>query len=192
MTQFNSSSFTNPEYELIAIHPEHFLPYGNVLPVFHSGSSTPTIYVLARDRCLCKSPEPDSPCLPTFRHVTERSSTIEHINIFLVILNAEIKFHRYLCMISQNPPTTPLPADVLNLMHLTVELVNLLYWIPVPTKGSQGEVELAEMIKYCQINPPRRMGPGTIEQGGVGIAKKDHGSFFLEMARSSGLSTVCM
>jgi hypothetical protein len=60
MTQFNSSSFTNPEYELIAIHPEHFLPYGNVLPVFHSGSSTPTIYVLARDRCLRKSPEPDT------------------------------------------------------------------------------------------------------------------------------------
>ncbi len=134
MIQFKSSSFTNPEYELVAIHPEHFLPCGSVLPIFHSESSTPTLYVSARDRRLRKSPLSDSPSLPTFCHVAERSVTVERINVFLVILNAEIKFHRYLHMISRNPPTIPLPADVLNLMHLTVELVPLLYWNPVSTK----------------------------------------------------------
>jgi hypothetical protein len=36
---------------------------------------------------------------------------------------------------SKNSPTTPLPDDVLDFMHLTVELVDLLYWKPVPTKG---------------------------------------------------------
>src|SRR6266849_1297456 len=117
MIQFKSSSFTNPEYELVAIHLEHFLPCGSVLPVFHSESSTPTLYVLARDRCLCKSPSSDCPFLPTFHHVGERSVTIWHLNVFLVILNAEIKFHWYLCIINQNPLSTPLPADVLNLMH---------------------------------------------------------------------------
>ena len=40
ITQFGSSSFTDPEYELVAMHPEHFLPCENVLPVFHSGSSS--------------------------------------------------------------------------------------------------------------------------------------------------------
>jgi hypothetical protein len=35
-------------------------------------------------------------------------------------------------MISQNPPTTPLPDDAIALMHLTVELVDLLYWKPLP------------------------------------------------------------
>jgi hypothetical protein len=139
MTQFSSSSFTNPEYELVAIYPEHFLPYGSVLPVFHSGTLTPTIYVSAEDQRLRESPEPDSPPLPTFHHAPESRSGFHHLNIFLVILNAEIKFHRYLHMISQNPPAKPLPADVLSLMHLTVELVHLLYWRPVPTKGSEGE-----------------------------------------------------
>jgi hypothetical protein len=38
-----------------------------------------------------------------------------------------------------------------------VELVDLLYWNPVPTKGSQGEVEFAKRMKYCQSN--------TIEKG---------------------------
>jgi hypothetical protein len=34
-------------------------------------------------------------------------------------------------MISQNPPTTPLPDDAIALMHLTIELVDLIYWEPV-------------------------------------------------------------
>lgn len=111
-----------------------------MLTVFHSPTSTPTNYVSAKDRCLRTSPEPDSPCLPAFFHVPKgRRSELDHVNIFLVILNAEIKFHRYLHMINENPPPTPLPANVLALMHLTVELVDLLYWEPVPTKGSQGE-----------------------------------------------------
>jgi hypothetical protein len=127
MRQFDSSSFTDPEYELVAIHPEHFLPRGSVLPVFHSGTSTSTIYVSERDRCLRKSSEPDSPRLPTFCHVTESRCWTDCLNVFLVILNAEIKFHRYLHMISENPPPTPLPADILTLMHLMMELVDLLY-----------------------------------------------------------------
>jgi hypothetical protein len=121
MTQFKPSSFTNPEYELVAIHPEHFLPCGSVLPVFHSATSAPTTYVSARDRCLRESSEPNSPRLPTLCNVTKgRIVDPHHLNVFLVILNAEIKFHRYLHMIRQNPPATPLPDDVLALMHLTV------------------------------------------------------------------------
>ncbi len=173
MTQFGSSSFTNPEYELVAIHPEHFLPCGNVLPVFCSATSTstPTIYISARDRRLRESPSPDSPRLSTFRHVTGSRIGFHRLNVFLVIMNAEIKFHRYLRMISQNPPTTPLPDDVLDLMYLTVELVDLIYWRPVPTKGSQGEV-FAEMIKRRQRNPPRTMRSDTaktIERGSSGV-----------------------
>lgn len=42
------------------------------------------------------------------------------LNIFLVILIAEIKFQRYLYLISQIPPATPLPKDILDIMDLTV------------------------------------------------------------------------
>lgn len=145
--QFNSSSFIEPEYELVALHPEHFLPCGSVLPIFHSMASAPTMYVSARDQCLRKSPSPDSPRLPTFRNVTKSRDGSMRLNVFLVILNAEIRFHHYLHLISQNPPTTPLPADVFDLIHLTVELVDLLYWKPVPTKGSQGEAVFTERMK---------------------------------------------
>jgi len=139
MTKFDLPSFTKPEFELVAIHPEHFLPCGSVLPIFHSTNSTPTLYVTAKDRCLRESPSPNSPRLPSFCHVTKRSNPFEHLNVFLVALNAEIKFQRYLHIIGLNPPTTPLPADVLDLMHLTIKLVEQLYWQPVSTKGSQGE-----------------------------------------------------
>jgi hypothetical protein len=152
MTQFDSSSFTNPEYELVAIHPEHFLPPRSVFVVYPSGTSSPHAnyvqYVAARDRRLRESADPNSPHLPTYRNVTESRSKFNRLNVFLVVLNAENKFHEYLEMISQNPPTTPLPDDVLALMHLTIELVDLLYWKPVPTKGSPGEklfTDLSEM-----------------------------------------------
>jgi hypothetical protein len=156
MLQFDSPSFTNPEYELVALHPEYFLPYGNILSVFHSADSTPTNYVSARDQRLRMSSPPNSP-LPAFHDITERSSTMECLNIFLVILNAEIKFHWYLHMISQTPPKKPLPADVFNLMKLTVELVHQLYWIPVPTKGSQGETSFSERMEYRRTTSPNRL-----------------------------------
>lgn len=156
MLQFDSPSFTNPEYELVALHPEHFLPYGNILSVFHSADSTPTNYVSARDQRLRMSSSPNSP-LPAFHDITERSSTMERLNIFLVILNAEIKFHWYLHMISQTLQKKPLPADVFNLMKLTVELVHQLYWIPVPTKGSQGETSFSERMEYRRTTSPNRL-----------------------------------
>ena len=47
-------------------------------------------------------------------------------------------------MIQEQPPTTPLPDDVLALMRRIIELVDLLYWAPVPTKGSKGYTIVAE------------------------------------------------
>ena len=47
-------------------------------------------------------------------------------------------------MIQEYPPTTPLPDDVLALMRRVIELVDLLYWTPVPTKGSEGYAIVAE------------------------------------------------
>jgi hypothetical protein len=77
------------------------------------------------------------------------------VNIFLVALNAEIKFRRYFKMIQQDPPTTALPDDVLALMRRVVELVDLLYWVPVPTKGSKGSAILAEWALLKCKSPER-------------------------------------
>jgi len=91
-----------------------------------------------------------------------------HLNVFLVILNAEMKFRQYLHTIGQQPPATPLPVDVLNLMDRTVHLVNLLYWRPTLTEGSRGEAVLAEETQLRRTDPTRAARPDkskTVERG---------------------------
>ena len=144
----------NPEYELIALHPEHFLPGCAVLTVYSPADGSPKNYVAAGDRCLRESPDPNSPHLPPFRHTDDREFA-ERINIFLVILNAEIKFRRYFEMIREDPPPIPLPDDVTNLMRRTEELVDLVYWRAVPTKGSKGEAIMARMQARRRRNSGR-------------------------------------
>jgi hypothetical protein len=48
-------------------------------------------------------------------------------------------------MTEPDPPPISLPAAVLDLMHRTIELAELLYWWPVPTVGSRGENIMAQM-----------------------------------------------
>jgi hypothetical protein len=71
-------------------------------------------------------------------------------------MNAEIKFRRYFTMAQ---PTTPLPADVINLMHRTMHLVGLLYWKPVPAKGSEGAKVVAQRLASRRKNPLRATRP---------------------------------
>jgi hypothetical protein len=58
-------------------------------------------------------------------------------------------------------PTPPLPADVIHLMRRTMHLVNLLYWQPMPKKGSQGAKVMARRLANRQINPPCTARPDT-------------------------------
>ncbi len=109
-------------------------------------------YVAATDRCLRESSDPSSPRLPPFHHVSEDRDPVCRLNVFLVVINAEIKFRRYFEM---EPPTTPLPADVINLMRRTMGLVDLLYWKPVPKKGSRGEEVMAKRLAGRRKNPQR-------------------------------------
>ncbi|KAH9988099.1 hypothetical protein BJV74DRAFT_840036 [Russula compacta] len=60
-------------------------------------------------------------------------------NVYLVVLNAELKFRRYLDMLNARPPSTPLPDDILSLMHRTNELVHLLYWWSTYERLERGE-----------------------------------------------------
>ena len=126
-----------------------------MLLVYDPATGTPKTYVAARDRVLRESPEPSSPPLPPFRHIGEKRNQFDNLNVFLVALNAEIKFRRYFEMVRHDPPTVPLPDHVLNLMHRTMELIHLVYWDPVPTEGSRGEKVLAERMAHRRKNPGR-------------------------------------
>jgi hypothetical protein len=156
LRQFLSSSIADPEYELVSLHPEHFLPRGAVLPIYDPATRICTNYVSSRDRRLRKSFEPDSAPLPPFRHVFQnRDHTQYKLNIFLVAINAEIKIRRFFKMIEQHPPPTALPDDVLALMRRVEELVDLLYWVPEPTMGSKGHAILTQRALMKRKIPER-------------------------------------
>ncbi|KAH9992714.1 hypothetical protein BJV74DRAFT_877832 [Russula compacta] len=156
---FTAPCFVNPQYELLALHPEHFLPNGSPLTVYDHATGEYKNYVAARDQCLRETVDPRSRRLPPFHHDAETREDFLHLNVYLVALNAEIKFRRYLEMVRARPPPTPLPDHVLSLMHRTIELVSLLYWRPTPTKGSKGERILAEKLASSRKNPGRASRP---------------------------------
>ena len=71
-------------------------------------------------------------------------------------------------MVATDPPVTPLPDDVLALMNRTLELVDLLYWTPVPSVCSSGELAVAGAMAGRQQNHERLARPDsakTIENG---------------------------
>lgn len=137
------------------LHPEYFLPNGTLLTIYNPEERSRKDYLAAQDQCLRGGYDPTSPRLPPFRHNQSQRSAVECLNVFLVILNAEIKFRRYFEMIRQHPPLTPLPADVLDLMHRTIDLVNLIYWRPVPMKGTKGYEELVKVEPLLKMKGQR-------------------------------------
>jgi hypothetical protein len=155
MTKFTAPCFDNPQYELVALHPEHFLPKGCPLLVYDHETRTYKNYVAARDRCLRETVDPSSHRLPPFRHRAVSGASSKP-DVYLVALNAEIKFRRYLKMVEATPPPTPLPDHVLSLIHRTIELVRLIYWQPTPTKGSKGERVLAQQKLAGEEVPSNR------------------------------------
>ena len=54
-------------------------------------------------------------------------------------------------------------------MHLTIKLVDLLYWEPVPTKGSQGEAVYFEMKKEREIAEKARFQSNFVNKKKTGL-----------------------
>ncbi|KAH9972838.1 hypothetical protein BGW80DRAFT_346663 [Lactifluus volemus] len=86
MAKFTVPCFTNPQYELIALHPEHFLPYGCPLTVYDHGTKSYKNYVVATDRCLRESVDPASPLFPPFYPRAVGRGTFFQPNVYLVTL----------------------------------------------------------------------------------------------------------
>lgn len=118
---------------MVALHPEHLLPNGNDLSVFSPIPDSDWIsakhYVAGYDQTLRESPGTTSDCrrLPSFTFECPHSNGLRP-NVFLIVLNAEIKFRRYERMVPQ--PEKPLPPDVQKLIAQTLKLANLIYWEP--------------------------------------------------------------
>ena len=96
-------------------------------------------------------------------------SALRNVNVFLVALNAEIKFRRYFKMIENHPPPIPLPDDVLALMRRVVELVRLLYWKPVSAGYSQGTPK--KPVRARRPTPAQYMEMSAGEDSGTSADK---------------------
>jgi hypothetical protein len=97
--------------------------------------------------------------LPAFRHGNQKRTVRNKLNVFLVAINAEIKFRRYFQEWELNNQPSPLPEDVLALMHSCMELVDLIYWTPKATEGSQGRAIIDKRFALASRNPARAARP---------------------------------
>lgn len=122
----------------MVLRPDHFLPDQSVLTIYDraaSGHVSTKTYMIGLDHTLRQLPGHDAnTCerIPPFSFDYSRSRDFPP-NPFLVILNAEIKFRRYL---RELPTPTVLPDDVMELIRKTIRLVELIYWDPAARPGT--------------------------------------------------------
>jgi hypothetical protein len=165
MRQFNNPSLSNPQYELVVLHPEHFLPGGNVLILYDPEQLSHKAYVPSPDRRLREFPG-DLSCarFPSFSG-PDRPPGLA-LKPLSVVINADIRFRRYRRLA---PPSQPLPDDVLELMKQTEKLVELIYWEPEVKPGSYAEMAAKRREALRRQNPIRssRPKPGVMQEGDV-------------------------
>ncbi|KAF8799475.1 hypothetical protein BYT27DRAFT_7217715 [Phlegmacium glaucopus] len=158
----------DPQFELVALHPEHFLPGGAFLTIFNRDAGTYKTYVPSVDRRLCETPgDVSCPTPPPFSG--PQRNHFSRLNPFFVILNAEIKFRRYYRQAEVECPPIPLPDDILELMKLTTEVVELIYWEPEIRPGTEGELAANARQAARRINEPRggRPDPASLQESDV-------------------------
>lgn len=124
----------NPEFQLVVLHPDHLLPHGStLLRRMPDGSYTP--YKASSDKLL-RQVDPESifsshppnltaPPFPPFHHQTSRD-ILQTLNVYFVLLNADIKFQRF----AKNIGLDKLHPDVKAVVEQTMEIVRLMYSQP--------------------------------------------------------------
>jgi hypothetical protein len=146
--------FVNPEYEFVALHPNHILPDGKSLLAYDSTTQTQRPYTIAQDGHFRDT---DGNRFPSFHHRTATREQLDRPNVFLFAINSGMKFQRYFNTYFHNVPE--LAPEVIDLMERNNELVELLYWKPNgPNLGSRS-TEVTEQASSNRRNPPGPHGP---------------------------------
>ena len=128
-----------PEFELVALHGRHFLPPpGNKLSIFDRAAGIFREYIPASDFSLREATTNER--LPTFVPPTRQEHTMDAVNVFLVAINAQMKFKQFKAMYQEQP--LPLPSDHVVLVERTLELVDLFDWKFKKPKASRSRINL--------------------------------------------------
>ena len=130
-----SVQYFKPEFQLVVLHPDQLLPNGSTLLRRNSDDSY-TPYKASSDKILRQVDAasilslcpPDLTALPfpPFHHATE-CDTHQALNVYLVLLNAEIKFQRF----ARNIGLDKLHPDMRAIVEQTIRIVDLMYSEPV-------------------------------------------------------------
>jgi hypothetical protein len=124
----------NPEFQLVVLHPDHLLPHGSTLLRYLPDESY-TPYKASGDKLLRQvvpesilsthPPDLTAPPFPPFHHQTSRD-ILQTLNVYFVLLNAEIKFQRF----AKNIGLDKLHPDMKAVVEQTMEIVRLMYSQP--------------------------------------------------------------
>ncbi|KAF8817251.1 hypothetical protein BYT27DRAFT_7247479 [Phlegmacium glaucopus] len=127
MLDLQNPAIANPQYGLVALRAEHMLPMARYL-----------------------SRNLTDPRFPPFSFGYHHHPAA-NLNPFLVILNAERKFRRYLRQ--QWLPPLPLPTDVMTLIHLTIKLVKMIYWDPAVRPNTYAQIFNTYPLPAPELQP---------------------------------------
>jgi hypothetical protein len=155
---------SKPELQLVVLHPDHLLPHGSTLLRRNSdGSYTP--YKVSSDKLLRQvdpvsilSSDPPSllaPPFPPFLHQTTRDLD-QTINVYFLLLNAEIKFQRF----KKNIGLDKLHPDMRAIVEQTIKIVDLMYSQPVRSESCTA-VEVPARSEWSMR--PRPQGVGAVD-----------------------------
>lgn len=122
------------------------------LHILDPETATEKSYVPSQDRRLRETQDIASPRLPPF----SGPNRIPQVNPLMVILSGEIKFRRFIRDLPQSPFPQSLPADVMDLIHKTINLVDLIYWKPEPREGTQGHKIYMQRFDSARRNDTRK------------------------------------
>jgi hypothetical protein len=110
--------------QFVPLHPYQICPRGWPL-LRRDQFGTCRSYLVCEDRLFRETNSPEDVTatpFPTFEHQTERIQK-EKLNIWFVMLNAEIKFRRFI----KNYGESALHPDLLSVVKETIEIVQLVY-----------------------------------------------------------------
>ena len=155
MSLMSAQYFPSTEFQFVVLHPDQLLPHGSTLLRRNSDDSY-TPYKISSDQLrqadsssILSSDRPSitAPPFPPFLHQTTRS-LLQTLNIYLVLLNAEVKFQRF----AKNIGLDKLHPDMRAIAEQTIRIVDLMYSQPVRS----GACIAIEVVAHSEWSMQRR------------------------------------
>ncbi|KAF8892791.1 hypothetical protein CPB84DRAFT_1331485 [Gymnopilus junonius] len=160
---FRSEQFYKTEYELVVLHPKHFLPIGSTLAMHVKDPDEPNrvsgkLYMTGNDGVLREGrnvnsarfggfpgPQRHSAQFGAFPGPQRRSKPVDNrLNPFFVILNADMAFRRF----ERSFPGVSLPKVYQDLLDLTSQVADQIYHAPVVQQAVRKARDSYDATKY--------------------------------------------